>query len=98
MKTLGKERGEKYLKQSNAWLEEVCTLSRENLGSSKTQKVFVIGFVMALAAWILFSEVPDIWTWIGGTIIFSSTAYISHREVLLSRSQKPNQGFKETKF
>ena len=52
----------------------------------------------ALAAWILFSEVPDIWTWIGGTIIFSSTAYISHREVLLSRSQKPNQGFKETKF
>jgi len=54
MKTLGKERGEKYLKQSNEWLEEVCTLSRENLGSSKTQKVFVIGFVMALAAWILY--------------------------------------------
>ena len=40
MKTLGKERGEKYLKQSNEWLEEVCTLSRENLGSSKTRKVF----------------------------------------------------------
>ena len=52
----------------------------------------------ALAAWILFSEVPGIWTWVGGIIIFSSTAYISHREVLLSRSQKPNQGFKETKF
>ena len=54
MKTLGKERGEKSLKQSNAWLEEVCTLSRENLGSSSTKKVFVIGFVMALAAWILY--------------------------------------------
>jgi len=54
MKTFGKERGEKYLKQSNAWLEEVCTLSRENLGSAKTKKVFVVGFIIALIAWILY--------------------------------------------
>ena len=30
---LGKERGEKYLKQTNGYIEEVCTMSRENLSS-----------------------------------------------------------------
>jgi len=42
MAKFGKERGEKSLKQSNEWLEEVCTLSRENLGSAKTKKVFAV--------------------------------------------------------
>jgi len=42
------------LKQTNEWLEEVCTLSRENLGSAKTKKVFVVGFMIALVAWILY--------------------------------------------
>ena len=50
----GKERGEKSLKQTNEWLEEVCTLSRENLSSGKTKKVFVVGFIIAFAAWILY--------------------------------------------
>ena len=54
VRTFGKERGEKYLKQSNEWLEEVCTLSRENLGLTKTKKVFVVGFLTALIAWILY--------------------------------------------
>jgi uncharacterized protein (TIRG00374 family) len=35
-------------------LEEVCTLSRENLGSTKTKKVFVVGFIIALIAWVLY--------------------------------------------
>ena len=42
------------MKQTNEWLEEVCTLSRENLGSAKTKKVFVVGFLIALVAWILY--------------------------------------------
>ena len=54
MTKFGKERGEKSLKQTNEWLEEVCTLSRENLGSTKTKKVFVVGFLIALAAWIFY--------------------------------------------
>ena len=35
---LGKERGEKYVKQTNGYIEEVCTMSRENLGSPKSKK------------------------------------------------------------
>jgi len=54
MTKFGKERGEKSLKQTNEWLEEVCTLSRENLGSAKTKKVFAVGFLVALVAWIFY--------------------------------------------
>jgi drug/metabolite transporter (DMT)-like permease len=35
----------------------------------------------ALAAYLLFAEVPTIWTWIGGAVIFGATAYITHREI-----------------
>ena len=33
-------------------------------------------------AWMIFSEWPDIWIWLGGAIIFGSTAYITRREAL----------------
>ncbi|MEK9945792.1 MAG: DMT family transporter [Alphaproteobacteria bacterium] len=29
---------------------------------------------------LVFAEIPDIWTWIGGAVIFSSTVYIAFRE------------------
>lgn len=29
---------------------------------------------------VLFSEFPDIWVWIGGTIIFAATVYMAHKE------------------
>jgi drug/metabolite transporter (DMT)-like permease len=35
----------------------------------------------ALAAYLLFAEVPTVWTWLGGVVIFGSTAYITHREI-----------------
>ena len=28
----------------------------------------------------MFEETPDIWTWVGGSVIFTSTIYIAHRE------------------
>ena len=34
----------------------------------------------AIIGFIMFNEMPDMWTWIGGSIIFSSTIYIAHRE------------------
>jgi drug/metabolite transporter (DMT)-like permease len=37
--------------------------------------------LIALAGYLLFGEVPPIWTWIGGAVIFASTAYITHREI-----------------
>ena len=34
----------------------------------------------AVIGFFLFNEMPDIWTWIGGSIIFASTIYITRRE------------------
>ena len=42
----------------------------------------------ALLAWIVFTEVPDIWTWIGGAIIAASSVYIARREAQLARERQ----------
>ena len=34
---------------------------------------------------VLFSEVPDLWAWIGGIIIFSSAVYVAYRERAMSK-------------
>ena len=39
----------------------------------------------ACLAWLLFAEVPDRWTWIGGAIIAGSSIYIARREAKLAR-------------
>jgi drug/metabolite transporter (DMT)-like permease len=41
--------------------------------------------LIALAAWWLFDETPNRYTWIGAGIVFASTAYIAHRESVLAR-------------
>ena len=54
--------------------------------------------IMALFGWVIFSEIPGTWTWIGGLIIFMSTIYISHREAKATNSLKPNHGSQEAKL
>jgi drug/metabolite transporter (DMT)-like permease len=49
-------------------------------------------------AWIVFAEWPDLWTWVGGTMIFASTVYITQREVEAKKSIRPNAGLRETKL
>ena len=39
---------------------------------------------------VIFYEVPGLWTWVGGLIIFMSTIYISNREAKATNSLKPN--------
>ena len=51
---LAKEHGVKYVKQSNMWMEEVCTMSRENLRSKESIKVLAYGFIISLIAWIFY--------------------------------------------
>jgi drug/metabolite transporter (DMT)-like permease len=41
----------------------------------------------SLIGYVAFSEVPDVWTWVGGTIIFASTTYIAYREAALRRTR-----------
>jgi drug/metabolite transporter (DMT)-like permease len=40
----------------------------------------------ALLGFYAFGEVPDLWTWVGGSIIVGSASYIAHREAQLRRS------------
>ena len=49
-------------------------------------------------AWIVFAEWPGLWTWVGGTVIFASTVYITQREAKAKKSMRPNAGLRETKL
>ena len=40
--------------------------------------------------WIMFSELPDIWTWVGGVIIFISVVYITYREAFRKKGTSNN--------
>ena len=41
----------------------------------------------ALVAYFWFAEVPSVWTWLGGGLIFASTIYIAQREARLARQR-----------
>jgi len=43
----------------------------------------------SLIGYLVFGEVPDIWSWIGGTVIFLSAAYITLRESSGRAAQPP---------
>jgi drug/metabolite transporter (DMT)-like permease len=34
----------------------------------------------AIIGYLVFAEIPDIWTWLGGSVIFSAVIYIAYRE------------------
>lgn len=50
----GKERGTHYLEKTNQWMNEICTMSRENISSKQTRKAFVVTFAISLASWAIF--------------------------------------------
>jgi drug/metabolite transporter (DMT)-like permease len=50
----------------------------------------------ALAGFLIFSEMPGITVWIGGAIIFASTAYITRRESMLARAAREKEKARET--
>jgi drug/metabolite transporter (DMT)-like permease len=56
----------------------------EALHQADTAVVMPIDFCKLLwvssLAFVLFGEVPDAFTWIGGAVIFASTLYITYRE------------------
>ena len=54
--------------------------------------------IMALFGWMIFSEIPATGVGIGGLMIFISTIYISHREIKVSSSVRPNQDTQESKL
>jgi drug/metabolite transporter (DMT)-like permease len=43
----------------------------------------------SLLGWLIFAEVPDLWTWVGGTVIFASGTYVAWREARAGRPVRP---------
>lgn len=50
----GKEKGAKYIDQTNSWMAEVCTMSRENLRTSESKKVFTVSFLLSFVSWLFY--------------------------------------------
>ncbi|MGB0671418.1 MAG: DMT family transporter [Rhodospirillales bacterium] len=44
----------------------------------------------ALVGYLLFSEIPDLWTWIGATVILASSIYIAQRETHRGKASSNN--------
>ena len=53
-KRFGKEKGVKMIGQTNTWMEEVCTMSRENLKTRESKKIFVVSFLFSLVSWAFY--------------------------------------------
>jgi len=51
VKKFGKEKGEKIVDKTNSWMEEVCVMSKKNLRTSESKKVFTVTFTMSLISW-----------------------------------------------
>ena len=64
----GKEKGAKYIDQTNSWMAEVCTMSRENLRTSESKKVFTVSFLISFVSWLFYG--------ISFMIIAMGTGYI----------------------
>ena len=48
---------------------------------SVTQPIWFSGLIFGSAfGYFLFKEIPDLWTWIGGIVVFSSVLIITYNE------------------
>lgn len=50
----GKDKGEEFVNQTNLWMEEICIMSRENLRTKDSNKVFLKGFALSTISWIFY--------------------------------------------
>ena len=55
------------------------------IANSFFQKFIIIELIASLFGFLIFDEIPDIWTIIGGLIIFSSILIITYRENYLKK-------------
>ncbi|MBA4454736.1 MAG: lysylphosphatidylglycerol synthase transmembrane domain-containing protein [Nitrosopumilaceae archaeon] len=51
VKKFGKEKGEKIVDKTNSWMEEVCVMSKKNLRTTESRKIFTTTFIMSLISW-----------------------------------------------
>ena len=51
-----------------------------------------------ILAWVVFAELPGLWTFVGGAVIFASTVYITRREAATKLSVQPTAGPSEPRL
>ena len=54
IKKLRKEKGIKIINQINSWMEETCTMIKENIQTPESKKIFTISFLFSLASWTFY--------------------------------------------
>lgn len=85
--------------EQTIWLVEVAatsTIAQYFLSESLKQADanVVVPFDFSRLIWaaffgfILFGEVPTVWVWLGGILIFASAVYITHRENRIKKSDR----------
>ena len=71
------------------------TLMNQSLKLADTSVVLPVDFTKLIWASILgflvFGEIPDVYTWVGGLLIFASTTYIAIRESRLKGTRKATE-------
>ena len=68
VKKLGKEKGTKIINQTNDWMEETCTMIRENIKTPESKKIFTVSFLLSVGSWAFYG--------ISFMIIAMGTGYI----------------------
>lgn len=48
---ISKEKATKYIKETNSWMEEICSMSRKHLKTPEAKKIFVVSLLISLASW-----------------------------------------------
>jgi len=70
---------------SGATISHLCMT--RSIGMSDLTAVLPYDFTRlpfaALIGYLAFSQTPDVWTWLGAAVIFTSSIYIAHREARL---------------
>jgi len=51
IKKLGKEKGVKIIDQTNSWMNDTCTVIKENINTPQSKKIFTISFFLSLVSW-----------------------------------------------
>ena len=51
VKKLAKQKGTKIINQTNDWMEETCTIIRENFRRPESKKIFTVSFLVSIASW-----------------------------------------------
>jgi uncharacterized membrane protein YbhN (UPF0104 family) len=49
-----KEKGTRYIEKTNEWMNDICTMSKENFQSKQVKKAFFVTLAISLAAWGVF--------------------------------------------